>query len=183
MRDPIIVFRDRLVGHGLLEELNTPLKGVEVKAVIEEEEVKAIVGEAEVKVDEGVKAIIEEELRAIEAEVKVDEEAKEVVVTEAKVNIDHPVEAEEIEEHILDRLGKKQFGEEQEVNLWFLILLIKDEKMIELLFNLEDADRDQRHITVGIVEESHVPAVVLKKKLYMFQYISQLLLLCRTHKK
>lgn len=178
MRDQVIVLLDRLVEHGL-----SPNR----------------VGDEEVLLRElEAKAIIEEEEEVVAAEVKVDdEEAEEVIVTEVKVDaVDHTVEeTEHIERHVPDHLEGEKLVE-QEVNLQFLILLIKDEKKTEFL-NFKDADRNQNHITVDIVveivavienirnqvEESHVPVVVRKKKLFMFQYISQLLHLCRTHKK
>lgn len=178
MRDQVIVLLDRLVEHGLspnqVEDEEVLLRELEAKAIIEEEEEEVVA--AEVKVD--------------------DEEAEEVIVTEVKVDaVDHTVETEHIERHVPDHLEGEKLVE-QEVNLQFLILLIKDEKKTEFL-NFKDADRNQNPITVDIVvkivavienirnqvEESHVPAVVRKKKLFMFQYISQLLHLCRTHKK
>lgn len=178
MRDQVIVLLDRLVEHDLspnrVEDEEVLLRELEAKAIIEEEEEEVVA--AEVKVD--------------------DEEAEEVIVTEVKVDaVDHTVKTEHIERHVPDHLEGEKLVE-QEVNLQFLILLIKNEKKTEFL-NFKDADRNQNHITVDIVveivavienirnqvEESHVPVVVRKKKLFMFQYISQLLHLCRTHKK
>lgn len=160
-----VVLQDLLVEQDLREQLalnlvgdERALLGAEVKATIEEEEVVAIVEE--------------------EAEVKVEEEEADVVIaTEAKV--DHIVEEQQIQEHILDHLEDEESMKE-EANLQFLILLIKDEKMIE--FIERDNDRDQIQITEDIADENHVQEVEIEKKLSMFQCISQLLI-CRIHKK